>query len=113
MSTLNYDTTFADDAIPRSLFARASLQLAHRSVSVALILLVIGIGATAAGKTATPLLLWAFAAGDVALLGGFLSLASDRRRGLRGKESLVVSLLAAGVAGVALLLFFIFRLRAA
>jgi hypothetical protein len=113
MSTLHYATPFADDARPRSLLARTSLQLAHRSLSVALVLLVIGVAATAAGKTAAPLLLWAFAAADVALLGAFLSLASDRRRGLRGKESLLTSWLAAGVVVVALLLFFIFRLRAA
>jgi hypothetical protein len=113
MSTLNYATPFADDARPRSLVARAGLHVAHRSLSVGLILLVIGVGASAAGKTAAPLLLWAFAAGDLALLGAFLSLASDRRRGLQGKESLVASRLAAGVAIVALVLFFIFRLRVA
>lgn len=113
MSSLNYATPFADDSRPRPLFARGALQLAHRSLSLALILLVIGVAATAAGKTATPLLLWAFGAGDVALLGGFLSLASDRRRGLRGKESLAASFLAAGVSAVALLLFFVFRLLAA
>jgi hypothetical protein len=111
MTTLEYVTPSAEDARPRSLFTRASLQLAHRSLSIALILFVIGAGACAAGKTAAPLLLWAFAAGDVALLGAFVSLVADRRRALPGRESLVAAYLAASVALVSLVLFFIFRLR--
>jgi hypothetical protein len=113
MPAIDYVNPFADYTRPRSLFARVSLQLAHRSLSLGLMLLVIGVGASAAGKSAAPLLLWAFASGDLAILGAFLSLASDRRRGLQGRESLVASALAGGVAAVSLVLFFIVRVRSA
>ena len=113
MATLDSITPADPYALSRSRFARGCHQVAHRALSLGLILLLIGVGATAAGKTAGPLLLWAFAAGDVALLGGFLSLVADRRHGLAGRESLTASYLAAAVAIVALGLYFVFRLRGA
>ena len=94
---------------PPSRTGRVALQVAHRSLSMGLILLTAGAGLTAAGKTAAPLLLWAFAAGDVAVLGAFLSLASERRRGRPGRESLVTACVAAGVVLVALVTFAVTR----
>lgn len=95
----------------RSAFGRLATQIAHRALSLSLILLAAGTAAAAAGKSAAPLLLWAFAAGDVALLAGFLSLASDRRRGLAGREALLAASVAGGVAAVAMALYFVFRTR--
>ena len=113
-ATLDYYQAGADGASrPPSAFSRVAMQVAHRVLSLGLILLVAGTGAAAAGKTAAPLLLWAFAAGDVALLAAFLSLASDRRRGLAGREASVAAAVAGGVAGVAVVLYFVLRTRVA
>jgi hypothetical protein len=113
MQSIAYATPSTLYVRPRSRLARACLQVAHRSLSLALILLVIGVAATAAGKTAAPLLLWAFAAGDLAVLAAFVALASDRRRGHDGEEALVATWLSASAAVVSLLLYFVFRLSGA
>ena len=106
-----HDSDAGSDLRPSSCVRRTGVQLAHRSLALGIILLVGGVGAAVAGKSGAPLLLWAFGAGDVALLCAFVSLAGDRRRGLPGREPRDASVAATGVALAALVLYFVFRAK--
>src|SRR4051812_25777400 len=71
---LPYENPFPDADPPLNRAAWIGLQIAHRAGSLALFLLLGGIGALVAGKHAAQILFWTIGAANLGLMGGGVAL---------------------------------------